>query len=119
MLSVVAILLALILTACSGSESLQAFSGHIEATPGRHQATYTKFVGTYVYAIQLDKGNYDFLFDGSPGLLFELRSQRGTRVAELEPGNEKTISVKEGHYKLVITNKSNEDEGNFDITWKR
>ena len=117
-------LLVLVLTLCACTniaEPSSAFgegqhSFSINATPGRHQATYTRFVGTYVYKIRLEDGQYDFHFDGSPDLHFELKDRRGENVAELQPSSEVSVNVKAGFYYLAVTH-LHENAGAFDITW--
>lgn len=117
------VLFALLLVLCACSKIVEpssVFEGrasfHLEATPGSHYATYTRFVGIYVYRIHLKDGSYDFRFDGSPELSFELKDIRGKIVAKLEPANEVTVRVTAGAYYLSIAN-SSETTGEFHINW--
>lgn len=78
---VVLLVVLLTISACGNVEPSSTFDGkaffHLEATPDRHQATYTRFVGTYIYKIRLEGGIYTFSFDGSPELGFELKDKGG------------------------------------------
>ncbi|MBS3984352.1 MAG: hypothetical protein KGZ66_01950 [Selenomonadales bacterium] len=115
------ILLLVVLTACSG-EPASEFEGqasfNLEATPGRHYATYTRFIGTYVYRIQLTDGEYSFSFVGSPGLQFALKDRRGNNLIELAPGETGTLAAKRDTYFLSVTNRT-PGSGLFDIRWEK
>lgn len=93
------------------------FSGRIEATSGRHLASYSEFGGIYTYQIQLQPGAYCFSFNTESPLHFELRNAHREAIVQLAPGEQRQIELARGYYKLVVTSAGTDHDSSFDITW--
>lgn len=114
------VLLLLVLSACGAPTHnfVGLASFQLEATPGRHHATFTRFIGTYVYRIQLEEGQHKFYFEGSPELRFELKCRRGKNLFALSPSGGGTVTVSKGWYFLSVTHEGS-GGGWWDIRWRK